>query len=166
MIVATTTPITTPRRARGPSMTRIPTATPDAGQKTATSSASRASPTRAAKKYAIATPTVQPSERTHSWPGQRFARDQLALKAGRTDLIAPQSAKRKVVWGSPGSSQQRRPAHAPPVNPDFRYMVTYSGAALQALGERVRFGSGNEPAHAGERCAQDGTRGGDEPQLR
>src|SRR5215510_11157392 len=63
------TPTTTANRARRPDKIRMPTAMPDAGQKTATSvgDESSASPNRAARKYATATALAATSVDNHSF---------------------------------------------------------------------------------------------------
>src|SRR5262245_59840500 len=63
------TPTRTANRARRPDKIRMPTAMPDAGQKTATSvgDESSASPNRAARKYATATALAATSVDNHSF---------------------------------------------------------------------------------------------------
>jgi hypothetical protein len=66
--VPTITPTTSAGNVRRPDMIKIPAAIPDAGQNTATSEGaeSKASPNRAARKYAMATAPAAPSADIHS----------------------------------------------------------------------------------------------------
>ena len=92
-MVAAITPITTGARARRPHVTRIPTAMPEAGQKTATPSVSKASPSRAARKYAIATPIVEPSASNRIRAACEEGRYLLAPRGGRVRVNAPPDAR-------------------------------------------------------------------------